>query len=144
MRNHGAWLMTSDFKTTCMMRKHLLNLRAMGYNGIFLFPSRLRTKAVDNVPTWKPHPQNHMSTVSYIALLRKALMEICKLPADICASYTGHVLRVSGTNFIRQDNKLTEDVNRQLGGWMHLAACRGYQQLDISEQLKIVDLITLD
>ena len=84
-----------------------------------------------------------MSRVSYVALVRLALHNVCGIPWDVCLGYTGHMLRVGGNNFVLQTKGLSEDVNRQLGDWMSKVSCRSYNQLQLVDRLKIVDKLRL-
>lgn len=134
---HSSWITASD-RTLCgLILQHLATLRELGHVGKFLFPSRQRSAG-----TWIPNPTNPISGKTYVNCIRLALREVCHLPEDVCQGYTGHLLRVGGNNFVRKSD-LTEDINRQLGDWASLSSCRGYNQLLISEKLKITDKLTL-
>ena len=49
--------------------------------------------------------------------------------------YTGHALRVGGSNHIMRKLGIADDVQRRLGGWMTLAAAQGYMTLSAREKL---------
>ena len=136
-RHHGSWISFTDPKTMTMMLRHLHNLRFLSYHHKLLFPSRNRVaKRFRPVCVWMP-TANPFSHKSYVDAMQKALREVCKLPVDVSKMYTGHVLRVSGSNSIRKDTTLSADVNRQLGAWMSLASKEGYDQQSLIEQMQV-------
>ena len=137
-KKHGSWITISDPTVCSMLIVHLHYLRAVEHTGKFLFPSR-KSKGSG----WVPHPCNPINRVSYVALIRLALHDVCGIPWDVCLGYTGHLLRVGGNNFILQTKGLSEDVNRQLGDWCSTVSCRSYNQLDLIQRLNIVDRIRL-
>ena len=90
-----------------------------------------------------PNPTNPIDNVAYVSAIRKALHKVYGVPWDVCLGYTGHLFRVGGNNFVHQSKKLTEDINRQLGGWASVPSCRDYNQLLLQEKLTITDKIFL-
>ena len=137
-QTHGSFITCSDPSVIIMLHKHVSFLRQSGYGGKFLFPSKMRSAG-----SWVPNHTNPLSRASYVLLIRMALLEVCKLPWDVCKGYTGHLLRIGGNNFVRQSTSLSEDVNRQLGDWASLASCRSYNQLSVAEQLLYTDHLRL-
>ena len=137
-KTHSSWVTASD-RTLCrLLLEHLISLRSMNHKGKFLFPSRTRQGG-----SWIPNPTNPIRSLTYVRCIRKALHEICGFPWDVCMGYTGHLLRVGGNNFILQSKQLSEDINRQLGGWASLPSCRDYNQLLLQDKLTITDKISL-
>ena len=117
-RANGSWILVSDPRVRDMFVRHLHNLRALGFGGKLLFPSKMRVARSLRPPcSWMPHPVNPMSNKTYIDTMRSALRRVCHFPWDVCKLYTGHALRVSGSNFIRQGKELGEDLGR------HSAPC---------------------
>ena len=47
--------------------------------------------------------------------------------------YTGHALRVGGSNEMRKMG-VADEVHRKMGGWMTLVAAQGYMALSAREQ----------
>ena len=145
IRANGSWILISDPRVRNMFVRHLLNLRHLRYEGKFLFPSKMRVAKRFQPPCpWMPNPDNPMSNKTYIDTMREALRVVCRFPVDVCKLYTGHALRVSGSNFIRRDKKLGDDLGRQVGGWMHLASQDEYQQMSLVEHLHVVRPLNLN
>ena len=136
-QTEGSWLTVTDTKTITMMMIHLHNMRRLLYVGIPLFPSRRRVaKRWMPLCPWMP-THNPVSRKTYIDLMRQSLRDVCGLPVDVSMMYSGHTLRISGSNSVRKDTQLTEDVNRQLGSWMSLASKKSYDRQSLIEQMEV-------
>ena len=133
----GSWITFSDRKTINMMVAHLHNMRRLGYTAKPLFPSKNRVAKCFSPPCpWMP-TQIPIARKSYIDIMRQALREVCRLPVDVSMMYSGHLLRVSGSNSVRRDTKLTADINRQLGSWMSMTSKKSYDRQSLIEQLEV-------
>ena len=92
----------------------------------FLFPARRGQKM---------HNKNPVGHQSVVSAMRHALCECVPLMTRKWAKlYTGHALRVGGSNHMRKIG-IADDVHRRLGGWMTLVAAQGYMALSAREKL---------
>ena len=79
---------------------------------------------------------NHVSQQSVVKAMRHALTECVPLMTRAWAKcYSGHALRVGGSNHMRRLG-VEDDIHRRMGGWMTLVAAQGYMALTPSEQFK--------
>ena len=92
----------------------------------FLFPSRRGEKM---------HCGNPVGHQSVVNAMRYALRECVPLMTRAWSKlYTGHALRVGGSNHMRKLG-IADEVHRRLGGWMSMAAAQGYMALSSREKL---------
>jgi len=92
----------------------------------FLFPARRGAKM---------HHENPVGHQSVVSAMRHALCECVPLMSRIWSKlYTGHALRVGGSNHMRKIG-IADDVHRRLGGWMTLVAAQGYMAMSAREKL---------
>ena len=92
----------------------------------FLFPARRGEKM---------HHANPVGHQSVVSAMRHALCECVPLMTRKWAKlYTGHALRVGGSNHMRKIG-ISDDVHRRLGGWMTLVAAQGYMAMSAREKL---------
>ena len=83
-----------------------------------------------------PHKFNHVSHASLVRAMRNSLRECVPLMTKQWAKlYSGHSLRVGGSNHMRQLG-VANDIHRRLGGWMSLTSAQGYMQLSAREQFR--------
>ena len=81
------------------------------------------------------HNKNPVGHQSVVSAMRHALCECVPLMTRKWAKlYTGHALRVGGSNHMRKIG-IADDVHRRLGGWMTLVAAQGYMALSAREKL---------
>lgn len=129
----NAWLPVSCPRTLALMIQHEKFLRAFGSTTKYCFPARRKTgKTVFGAPK----RENHMSTASFVRLMKLALEEVCTVGEDELRLYGGHSLRVGGSNFMRWLG-ISEDVHRALGGWAQLVSAKQYMQRSPAEQFEL-------
>ena len=119
-----------------LLLRHLCQLRKVGRTAGPLFPSR------QGRVNPKMHPENSVSTSSVRDALRKALREVCGLSREQARLFSGHSMRVGGSNYIRRLG-VSDEVHRLLGGWATLSSSRGYFQLLASEQFAMAHKFAL-
>ena len=91
----------------------------------YLFPSRKGKKM--NI-------YNHIREESAVLAMQHALRECVPLMTrEWSKLFTGHALRVGGSNFMRKVG-MHHEIHRKMGGWMTLAAAQGYMALTPAEQ----------
>ena len=56
--------------------------------------------------------------------------------AKWASQYTGHVMRVGGSNEMRKQG-VDDEVHRRMGGWMTMTAAQGYMSLSAQERLRL-------
>ena len=79
--------------------------------------------------------KNHVGEKSVIKAMRHALLECVPLMTRQWSKlYSGHSLRVGGSNHIRKLG-ISDQVHRLLGGWVSLVSSQRYFQLSEDEQL---------
>lgn len=119
-----------------LLLRHICQLRKAGRTSGVLFPSRVgRSKPTMN-------PTNHVANTSVKNALRKALREVCGLDKDQAKLFSGHSMRVGGSNYIRRLG-VSDEVHRLMGGWATLASARGYFQLLATEQFAMAHKFAL-
>ena len=133
---HDVWVPVSCPTSVGLLLRHLRLLRASGRTAGPLFPARVGRLAPSR------HASNHVSTTSVRNALRKALVEVCGLTPDQAKLFSGHSMRVGGSNFMRKLG-VADEVHRLMGGWASLASSRGYFQLPVTEQFEITHKFAL-
>ena len=112
--------------------RQVATLRYMHATTPYLFPSREFRRRNKQVP----HEFNHVSHASLVRAMRNSLRECVPLMTKQWAKlYSGHSLRVGGSNHMRQLG-VANDIHRRLGGWMSLTSAQGYMQLSAREQFR--------
>ena len=102
-------------------------LRGQASKSRYVFPSR-RGRHINE--------HNHVGQQSMVKALQHALRECVPLiTIKWSKCYTGHSLRVGGSNHMRKMG-ISDDVHRRLGGWMTLVAAQGYMALTPREQFR--------
>ena len=133
---HDVWVPVSCPTAVGLLLRHLRMLRASGRSSGPLFPARAGRVAPVR------HAANHVSTTSVRNALRKALVEVCGLTPAQAKLFSGHSMRVGGSNFMRKLG-VADEVHRLMGGWASLASSRGYFQLPATEQFEITHKFAL-
>lgn len=129
----NAWLPVSCPRTVSMMISHEKFLRSVGATTKYCFPARRKTgKASFGLPK----EVNHISTASFVRLMKRALQTECRVEAEELKMYGGHSLRVGGSNFMRWLG-ISEDVHKALGGWAQLVSAKEYMQRSPTEQFEM-------
>lgn len=129
----NAWLPVSCPRTVTLMIQHEKFLRSSRVTSKYCFPARQKTgKAVFG----RPKDTNHMSTASFVRLLKHALHAQCGVDSEELKLYGGHSLRVGGSNFMRWLG-VSEDVHKALGGWAQLVSAKQYMQRSPAEQFQL-------
>ena len=132
-KNHttmDCWVPVACATAMGLLLKQECTLRKRGGKTEYLFPSRQWKKSNRQ----RMHPKNHVSQQSLVRALRKALLEcVPTMTARWASLYSGHSLRVGGSNQMRKEG-IADDVHRRLGGWMSLQSSQGYMCLSAREQ----------
>ena len=115
-------------KVACsLLLTQLQTLRDRKCESGCLFPSRRGREM---------NARNNVSTESARKALKKALLECVPLmTTEWVKLFTGHALRVGGSNHMRKTG-VADEIHRRLGGWMTLVAAQGYMALSTSEQFR--------
>ena len=126
-RSMDCWVPVACPKVVSLLLSHVSWLRRVKRKSSFLFPSRRGDKVSQ---------RNHVGHQSVVRAMRHALTECVPLMSRQWSRlFTGHALRVGGSNEMRKLG-VAEDVHRRLGGWMTLVAARGYMALSAQEQFQ--------
>lgn len=129
-KNHVAtdcWIPVACKRAVALILRQLHTLNANRCQSDCLFPSRRGAKM---------HKRNRLSTESARKALKHALLECVPLMTRQWAKlYTGHALRVGGSNRMRRLG-IAEDIHRCMGGWFSLVAAQGYMAMTPMEQIK--------
>lgn len=135
-QSHSVWVPVSCPTAISLLLRHLSLLTKAWRTSGYLFPSRVgRTRPTRN-------PTNHVSTSSMRRALKKALGDVCGLSKDQAKLFSGHSMRVGGSNFIRRLG-IGDEVHRLLGGWASLTSSRKYFQLTSAEQFELTHKFAL-
>ena len=79
---------------------------------------------------------NWIGEQSWIKAMRRALRACVPLmTARWVSLYSGHAMRVGGSNYMRKIG-VADDVHRRMGGWMTLTAAQGYMAMSPAEQFR--------
>jgi integrase len=103
---------------------------------VFLFPSRRRMKGKGM------HLRNPLGRQQFQNELQNGLVDVCKFPRVVAKLFTGHALRIGGSNFMRRMG-LADEIHRKLGGWASIQSSQGYMVLSPREQVKICEKMAL-
>ena len=132
-KNHRAqdcWVPVACADAIALMLRQVQTLRSARSKNEFLFPSRVRVAG----GKYAIHKGNPVSPQSWTKSMRRSLVLCVPLMSPRWASlYTGHALRVGGSNQMRKLG-ISDDVHRRLGGWMQLVSAQGYMALSAREQ----------
>ena len=129
-KNHttrDCWVPVACVQSMGLLLRQFRELRKRRCDSRYVFPSRRGRRMNDN---------NHVSQQSVVKAMRHALTECVPLMTRPWAKcYSGHALRVGGSNHMRRLG-VEDDIHRRMGGWMTLVAAQGYMALTPSEQFK--------
>ena len=132
-KNHVAvdcWVPVACKTTIKMLLHQVRTLRARSCTNKNLFPSRVYAKGAKQ----SFNPTNWVGEQSFVKGMQKALRRCVPLMTKTWSKlYTGHALRVGGSNRMRRLG-VADDIHRRLGGWMRLASAQGYMALAPREQ----------
>ena len=126
-RDQDCYVPLACPKAVQLFLHHIGTLRRHGSKSRYVFPSRKGRRI---------NKHNHVGAQSVVKALQHALTECVPLMTRAWAKcYTGHSLRVGGSNHMRKVG-VSDDVHRRLGGWMTLVAAQGYMALSPREQFR--------
>ena len=132
-KNHvsrDCWVPVACKTTIRLLLSQVRTLRSQSCPNDNLFPSRVYRSARKQ----SVNPRNWIGEQAFIKAMQSALLDCVPLMTAAWSKlYTGHALRVGGSNRMRRLG-ISDDVHRRLGGWMHLASAQGYMALAPSEQ----------
>ena len=132
-KNHvsmDCWVPVSCKSTIRLLLSQVKTLRSHSCENANLFPSRVYRSAKKQ----SFNPKNWIGEHTFIQALQSALVDCVPLMTVAWSKlYTGHALRVGGSNRMRKLG-ISDDIHRRLGGWMHLASAQGYMALSPHEQ----------
>lgn len=132
-KNHptaDCWVPVACKTTLRLLLAQVCFLRKSGTKNTSLFPSRVwkdkRAHAINDT--------NWIGEQSWVRSMRKALVECVPLMSARWARlYSGHALRIGGSNHMRRMG-VDNDIHRRLSGWMTLVSAQGYMVLTPKEQ----------
>lgn len=128
-KNHkylDCWVPVACAITIDLLFHHLQLRSAQKCRSPFLFPARRGAVM---------HHANPVGHQSVVTAMRHALCACVPLMSHQWAKlYTGHAMRVGGSNHMRKIG-VADEVHRRLGGWMTLVAAQGYMAMSAREQM---------
>ena len=130
-QTRDVWLPVACPTTISLLMTHLRHMKKRGELHGALFRSRPRQDE-------QGKSERRWSCRQAVKAVKRALQEVCGFPPVVANLFTGHCLRVGGSNFMRSLDTFDADVHRQLGGWMSLTTSTGYMQLSPAEQFALV------
>ena len=84
-----------------------------------------------------PNHGTHMSTKSFLTLLRTALMECCGLSETQAAMFGNHGARIGALDELRKCG-VPEELRQQIGDWMSHEVALSYLQLNPCAQFDVL------
>ena len=128
--NMDCWVPVACKSTIRLLLRQVKTLRSHSCGNENLFPSRVYRSAKKQ----SFNPTNWIGEQTFVKALQSALVDCVPLMTIAWSKlYTGHALRVGGSNRMRRLG-IADDIHRRLGGWMHLASAQGYMALSPREQ----------
>ena len=130
-KNHkhlDCWIPLACPSTISLLLNHITYLRRKRCKSVFLFPSK---RGISMGRKYN-HIKQHLFVKAMQQALRRCIPMMTKPWSEL---YTGHALRVGGSNHMRRLG-MENDVHRRLGGWMTLTAAQGYMALTAKEQFQ--------
>jgi len=134
-KNHAdrdCWVPVACKVTIRLVFNQVGTLRSQGCRNECLFPSRVWRKA-------GKCPMNNSNWVgehSWVLAMQEALLSCVPLMTPTWArQYTGHAMRVGGSNHMRKMG-VANEVHRKMGGWMTLVAAQGYMDMSPAERFR--------
>ena len=133
-QGHMSYIPSPTGLVVKVIRKHVMNMRAMAPHARFFFPARMQPPASTKKYTWHskarwvPNPASPFSqkSISEVAI-PTALLYCCNISRSRSAIYSGYSLRVGGTTH-HEEAGTAEAVRKNLAEWMSLATARHYLQ----------------
>lgn len=129
-QSHSVQIPVSCPRVLSLLLRHLRLLWAKGRTEGPLFPSRMSRVRPQR------HATNSVSARSARDALRKALREVCGLTKDQAKLFSGHSMRVGGSNHMRRLG-VAHEVHKYMGGWASLEMSQRYYQLTTKEQFEM-------
>lgn len=141
-RNSPSWIPIAEKNAVAMMARHLRWVNQLP-PGHYLFPARKRIRltkengaAVKFIP--KATVDSQMSTATFRALTRTALVECCNLTRQQAAKFGTHSFRIGSIEELRKCG-VPSELRQQLGGWMSHEVALSYMQLEHGAQFDILE-----
>ena len=142
-RNSPSWIPVAEMNAVAMMARHLRWLRH-AHKGRFMFPARKRTRRrnVDGKVdiSWAPNTSRNsqMSTASFRALIRQALVECCNLTEQQASRFGTHSPKIGSVEELRKCG-VPAELRQQLGAWMSQSVALMYMQLEHNAQFDVLE-----
>ena len=136
VQSEPSWAPIRSGKASALIRKHVQWARGATPTNEFLFPSRRFVKQ-GRERFWVPHPTNHISTVSFRTLIRKALKDVCGMSTEQAKAFSTHCFRVGGINYLARLGVPLE-TRAKLAGHKSLASSRAYLRALPAEQFSVL------
>ena len=131
-KNHkhmDCWIPVSCGLTLTLLIQHIAFLRRQKSQSVYLFLSQ-QGKNSKNL-------YNHIRQNKFVVAMQWALREcVPGMDTKWAMQYTGHALRVGGSNEMRKRG-IADEVHRKMGGWMTMTAAQGYMSLSAQEQMRL-------
>ena len=139
-KGHMSYIPSPAGMVVTAIRAHVMNMRAMSPDSLFLFPARMQPPRARKKYTWHekarwvPNPASPFSqrSISEMAI-PTALLHCCNISRKKSAIYSGYSLRVGGTTH-HEEAGTAEAVRKNLAEWMSLSTARHYLQHSPSKQ----------
>ena len=133
-RDMDCWVPVSCVHTLTMLLQHITFLRSQRTKSVYLFLSQQGKNSTNQY--------NHVRQNKFVVAMQWALREcVPGMNAKWAKQYTGHALRVGGSNEMRRIG-VADEVHRKLGGWMTMTAAQGYMSLSAQERLRLTLKLT--
>ena len=134
-KNHAdqdCWVPVACKVTMRLVFNQVRTLRSKRCRNECLFPSRVWSKA-GKCPM---NSSNWVGEQSWVKAMREALLSCVPLMTPTWArQYSGHAMRVGGSNHMRKIG-VADEVHRKMGGWMTLVAAQGYMDMSPAERFR--------
>ena len=130
-----VWVMMACPRMIARILEQLREVRRQG-NPVFLFPSQSRRRGAPM------HLRNPMGRAQFQRELQRFLIEECGFDPQVARLFTGHCLRLGGSNYMRRLG-ISDEIHRKLGGWMSIKSSQGYMVLSPQEQAKVCERMAL-
>ena len=134
-KNHVAqdcWVPVSCKVVLRLVLRQVRSLRDNRSPNTALFPARVYRGRKESTM----NPTNWMGERPWVRSMQDALMKCVPFMSTRWAKlYTGHAMRVGGSNYMRKIG-MSSDIHRRMGGWMSLTSAQGYMALSPAEQFR--------
>ena len=88
------------------------------------------------------NPRNPIGRAQFQRELQRGLVDVCGFEANTARLFTGHCMRLGGSNYMRRLG-LDDEIHRKLGGWMSIKSSQGYMVLSPREQAIVCEKMAL-